>query len=149
MDPNNVMFRTDLCYAYTSVGRKEEARKFLVQVEADREGAHSVHVPPMALAGMYASLGEADMAFEWLEKALAEHSPYLCSLKVERWFDGIRSDPRYLSVAQIVRPCLTPQAIYEPYRPEVVRYLRVDQILVGDGAVALLTPALAPGVPAL
>ena len=102
MDPNNVMFRTDLCYAYTSVGRKEEARKVLVQVEADREGAHSVHVPTMALAGMYASLGEADMAFEWLEKALAEHSPYLCSLKVERWFDGIRSDPRYLSVAQSV-----------------------------------------------
>jgi len=102
LDPNNVMFRTDLCYAYAKAGRSGEAREVLALVEADQPGSGSDRVPPMALAGMYASLGETDRAVEWLRKAFEEHSPYLCALKVERWFDGIRTDPRFVAMARSI-----------------------------------------------
>jgi len=98
LDPNNVMFMTDLCYAYASAGRSGESRDVLARVEADQRSNPAVHVPPVALAGMYACLGETDRALEWLEKAFSEHSPYLCSLMVERWFDGIRTDPRFVAL---------------------------------------------------
>ena len=100
LDPKNVMFMTDLCYAYASAGRSGEARDVLARVEKDQRSNDAVHVPPVALAGMYACLGETDRALEWLEKAFSEHSPYLCSLKVERWFDGIRTDPRFLALLE-------------------------------------------------
>jgi adenylate cyclase len=98
LDPNNVMFMTDLCYAYASSGRPVEAKKILARVEADQRSNGAVHVPPVALAGMYACLGETDRALEWLQKAYSEHSPYLCSLKSERWFEGIRADPRFVAL---------------------------------------------------
>jgi TolB-like protein/Flp pilus assembly protein TadD len=98
LDPNNVMFMTDLCYAYASAGRSADARAVLTRVVADPRGNDALHVPPVALAGMYACLGEADRALEWLQKAFSEHSPYLCSLNVERWFDGIRTDPRFVAL---------------------------------------------------
>ncbi|MDA4113057.1 MAG: tetratricopeptide repeat protein [Thaumarchaeota archaeon] len=102
LDPNNVMFMTDLCYAYASAGRSDEAKMILARVEADERSNGAVHVPPVALAGMYACLGETDRALEWLQKAYSEHSPYLCSLKVERWFEGIRADPRFVALLERV-----------------------------------------------
>jgi TolB-like protein/Flp pilus assembly protein TadD len=94
LDPNNFMFKTDLCYAYAVAGRTEDARGVQATVEADlvRGGPH---VPPVALAGIHSSLGETDKAFGRLEQAFSERSPYLCSLAVEKWFDPIRSDPRF------------------------------------------------------
>ncbi len=44
---------------------------------------------------LYARLDEKDQAFEWLEKAYAEHSDGLLRLKEELGFDNLRSDPRY------------------------------------------------------
>ncbi|MGA2666398.1 MAG: tetratricopeptide repeat protein, partial [Nitrososphaerales archaeon] len=98
LDPNNVNFMTDLCYVYSSAGRPGEAREILARVEGAQGSSGAAHVPPVALAGMYACLGDADRAIEWLQKAFLEHSPYLCTLKVERWFDGIRSDPRFVAL---------------------------------------------------
>jgi tetratricopeptide (TPR) repeat protein len=98
LDPNNVMLMADLCYAYSIAGKLDEAKGVLARVESDQRNRNAVHFPPMALAGMYACLGQTDRSFEWLQKAHAEHSPYLCSLKVERWFDGIRNDPRFVAL---------------------------------------------------
>jgi adenylate cyclase len=98
LDPNNVNFMTDLCYVYARAGRSSEARDVLARVEADQRSNGAVRVPPMALAAMYASLGETDRAIEWLQNAFSEHSPYLCTLKVERQFDGIRTDPRFVAL---------------------------------------------------
>ncbi len=98
LDPNNMMFMADLCYAYASAGRSREAKDVLARVETDHRSNPAIHVPPVALAGMYACQGETDRALEWLEKAFSEHSPYLCSLKVERWFDGIRTDHRFVAL---------------------------------------------------
>jgi adenylate cyclase len=98
LDPNNVGFMTDLCYAYASAGMAARAREILARVEADQGRGDAVHVPPVALAGMFSCTGQADEAIRWLETAFQEHSPYLSTLNVERWFDGIRTDPRFVSL---------------------------------------------------
>jgi len=46
------------------------------------------------IAELYARLGQKDQAFEWLEKAYAEHPGGLVRLKEEVGFDNLRSDPR-------------------------------------------------------
>jgi TolB-like protein/Tfp pilus assembly protein PilF len=98
LDPNNLMFMTDLCYAYARVGRSAQAREILARAEANQRSNAAARVPPVALAGMHACLGESDNALLWLEKAFAEHSPYLCSMNVEKWFDGIRTDQRFIAL---------------------------------------------------
>ncbi len=98
LDPNNFGFKTDLCYAYARAGMSDKAREVLSRVEANHARGDTAHVPPVPLAGMFASLGEADKALKWLEEAFLEHSPYLCTLNVERWFDGIRTDPRFVAL---------------------------------------------------
>lgn len=47
------------------------------------------------IATTAAILAEKDLAFEWLEKAYAEHDPDLMSLGVDPLLDPIRGDPRY------------------------------------------------------
>jgi tetratricopeptide (TPR) repeat protein len=53
------------------------------------------YIDPAETASYYAILGEKDKAFAWLEKAYAEKSSYIRYLKVEPYFDSLRSDPRY------------------------------------------------------
>jgi tetratricopeptide (TPR) repeat protein len=50
---------------------------------------------PMYIGHLYASMGEKDKAFEWLEKAYREQDPLLPSFIRGCAFDSIRSDPRY------------------------------------------------------
>ena len=47
------------------------------------------------IALVYIGLGEKDLAFEWLDKAIRELSVVLIQIKVDPEFDTIRTDPRY------------------------------------------------------
>jgi tetratricopeptide (TPR) repeat protein len=49
----------------------------------------------VAVAASYARLGEKEQAFEWLEKAFAEHDNEITYLKIETAFDKVKSDPRF------------------------------------------------------
>jgi len=53
------------------------------------------YVPPTSFAYNYATLGEKDQAFEWLEKAYQERVGDLIYLKVEYIWDPLRDDPRF------------------------------------------------------
>jgi len=44
---------------------------------------------------MHAGLGEADAAFEWLDRAVEDRRGWLAYLKVEPLLDPIRRDPRF------------------------------------------------------
>ncbi len=57
---------------------------------------------PEGVAGLYGQLGEKDKAFEWLERAYAERSDGLSLLKVDPWFDPLRSDPRFTDLMRRV-----------------------------------------------
>ncbi len=47
------------------------------------------------MAFVYAALGEADAAFEWLERAYQGRSLLLTTIRVDPGFDPLRSDPRF------------------------------------------------------
>ena len=53
------------------------------------------YVPPTSLAWIHLGLGEIDSAFEWLNRAVDECDQYMMPIKSYRFFDPIRSDPRF------------------------------------------------------
>ncbi len=76
-----------LAEAYAGAGRREDALRILEEV---RGSADHVNV-----AYVYAALGEADAAFEWLEKAYERRQGELGWLQVAPVLDPLRSDPRF------------------------------------------------------
>jgi tetratricopeptide (TPR) repeat protein len=52
-------------------------------------------ISPFALAKVYAFLGEQDKAFEYLEKAFADHSIMVAALRFDPAFGDLRADKRY------------------------------------------------------
>src|SRR6266404_2751552 len=67
----------------------------LWRLKKAEESARSRSTSPYRLAAQHAELGEADAAFEWLERAFTERDSELVSLKVDPALDGVRSDARY------------------------------------------------------
>jgi len=86
--------------AYKSTGMRGFWQKRLEQyTKRSKRG----YVDPSGIAVIYARLGEKDQAFEWLEKAYQQRSPYLAGLK--NWppeLDPLRSDPRFADLVRRV-----------------------------------------------
>ena len=57
----------------------------------------------IAIAETHSLLGEKDQAFEWLEKAFAEHARGMMHLKENVLLDNLRTDPRYADLMRRVR----------------------------------------------
>jgi len=66
-----------------------------VELRTLERRARRAYASPIDFARAYAQLGETDRAFEYLDQALAEGSPGLVFLKVDRAWEGIRSDARF------------------------------------------------------
>ena len=77
-----------LAQAYAGAGRREDARRIL-----EEAGGSAIY--PMGVAYVYAALGEADIAFEWLEKACEDRDAAVAWIRVSASLDPIRSDPRF------------------------------------------------------
>jgi len=61
-------------------------------------------IPPVfAMAFTYASLGNKDRAFAWLNKAYEQRNWCIIYLKVDNVWDPLRSDPRFKELLQRVR----------------------------------------------
>jgi hypothetical protein len=77
--------------AYCALGRTSDYEKALVDQikQEEKEG-------PYSIAYVYAFCGNADKAFEWLDKAVAYKDPGLAEIVTENLFDKIHSDPRWL-----------------------------------------------------
>ncbi|MFZ0955248.1 MAG: winged helix-turn-helix domain-containing protein [Candidatus Sulfotelmatobacter sp.] len=89
-----------LAHAYAGVGRISETRKMLRDLE---QKSTKIYVSPYLIATLYASLGDKDAAFKFLEKAYAEKSLDLSwYLKSDLRIDNLRSDPRYQSLLRRV-----------------------------------------------
>ena len=77
--------------AYHALGRKADSDAALAALIA-KYGKDA----PYDVAYIYAFRGEADRAFEWLDKAAARTTPSLILVLVENLFANIHSDPRWL-----------------------------------------------------
>lgn len=81
-----------LAHAYAAAGRRNEAENVLASLLS---GKTSDPLFPYEVAQIYAALGDADTAFEWLEKAFQLRDPTMVSLKTDPFLDPLRGDPRF------------------------------------------------------
>jgi TolB-like protein/Tfp pilus assembly protein PilF len=81
-----------LGFGYASAGDRANAEAILKEMSSDSGDRPEL---PFETALIYIGLGDNDRAFEWLERAFEARSWQLGFLKVEPFFDPIRSDPRY------------------------------------------------------
>lgn len=79
-------------YVYARAGNREKAAGILNEFERLTEQGN---VSAMNFAQVYASLGDKEQAFAWLEKAVEDRAIWLPFLKVDVKFDPIRDDPRF------------------------------------------------------
>jgi len=80
-----------LAQAYWMSGKKEEARKILEDLERQSKRRY---ISTASLANLHGVLGENDRAFALLENAYQEHDGLMVALKVDPYFDRLRTDPR-------------------------------------------------------
>jgi len=79
-----------------------EAAVALERLEGVQGLSAERYVSPLDVARLQAQAGERENAFASLEKALAERSPGLVFLKVDRAWDRIRDDPRFAGLVRRV-----------------------------------------------
>jgi adenylate cyclase len=91
--------KANLAYAYAYMGRKEEARALLAEVEAH---AKEELLSYFDIAGTYFKLGDVDKGFQLLERSYEERERFIAFLRTPRELDGVRTDPRYLSLIKRV-----------------------------------------------
>ena len=68
------------------------------QAELDAEIARYAHGGAYQIAVAYAWRGEADKAFEWLERSYQSHDGGLSYLVYDRMLHSLHSDPRYAAL---------------------------------------------------
>lgn len=86
-------------YIYATSGSRAEAE----QVQRELIGiSKRKYVPSYNVAGLYATLGEREAAFAWLEKAVNAQEEHLIWLKVDPHLDPLRSDPRFADLLRRV-----------------------------------------------
>ena len=81
-----------LGYAYGRAGRREDARRLLVELEARRAERY---VPRYFPALVHAGLGEVEAALDTLERGWEERDTMLRDLKVDPPWNVLHGEPRY------------------------------------------------------
>lgn len=85
--------KSDLAVALARAGRDAEARQILQELEnAD------LYIPAPLIAQIYANLGDADTALQWLEKGVEDSARGVIFLKINPLYDPIRNDPRFFDL---------------------------------------------------
>jgi tetratricopeptide (TPR) repeat protein len=96
---NATRMLSGLGQVYGLWGKKAEAQKIIAEL---RRLSKQRYVSPLYIALVYATLGESDNAFVWLEKAYEDHAPWLIELGIEPAWDKLRSDPRFIDLLRRV-----------------------------------------------
>ena len=79
-------------YILARMGRTNEAEEVLSSL---RDMARERYVPPYAMALVHAGLGQTDLTFQWLDKAVNENDVHLVWLVEDPKWDPYREDPRF------------------------------------------------------
>jgi adenylate cyclase len=84
-----------LGYSYGASGDRARAMAMIGQL--NKRSLHG-YVPPFNPAIVYLGLGDRDRALSGLEQAYSAHSQMLGLLKMDRIFDPLHSEPRYIAL---------------------------------------------------
>jgi Tfp pilus assembly protein PilF len=77
---------------FADIGKTAEAMNVIASLNALSKRQY---VSPFDIAAIYVRLGDKQRAFDGLEKEYREHSSQLIGLKVDPFYDSLRSDPRF------------------------------------------------------
>jgi serine/threonine protein kinase/tetratricopeptide (TPR) repeat protein len=92
LSPESTLYLAQLGQAFALVGRTEQAREVLRQLD----GLSSQrYVSPYHMAYVYTGLGEHDRAMDWLERAYEERAGGVFGIKGSFLFTTLRSHPRF------------------------------------------------------
>jgi len=94
--PNMAM--AALGYAYGKAGKRSEAQKLLLELDALT--AAGKPVPPQESAIIYVGMGDLDNAFKQLEKSYNEHFASLAYLTTDPLYTDLRRDERFADLAR-------------------------------------------------
>jgi TolB-like protein/Flp pilus assembly protein TadD len=81
--------------AYARAGRPDDARRILRELANDSSGRYT---PATCIAWVHLGLGDADAAFEWLERGIEERSFWTVFLKVDPVYDALRGEKRFANL---------------------------------------------------
>jgi TolB-like protein/cytochrome c-type biogenesis protein CcmH/NrfG len=89
---DNLVVKADLAHALAVSGRTAEAEEALRNLLAI---SRTRYVNPFEIALIHIGLGQAEKAFQWLDRAYQERSDLVVYLRVDPRLDPLRSDPRF------------------------------------------------------
>jgi tetratricopeptide (TPR) repeat protein len=89
-----------LGYAYAASGDRMRAMAVLDEL---RQQSSRGFVSPFWRAITYLGLGDRQRSLEALEKAYEAHDPWVMQLKMDRIFNPLRSDPRFIELLRDLR----------------------------------------------
>ncbi len=92
--------RAHIAHVLAVSGKKSDALAALAALLAR---AKRQYVPPYDIALVYVGLDQRDKAFEWLEKAYADHSTEMIYFKVDPLLSALRPDSRYQDLLRRMR----------------------------------------------
>jgi tetratricopeptide (TPR) repeat protein len=89
-----------LGHALARLGRREETEKVITEIgnHSGKQPDHSYH-----LAVLHAALGHKDQAFQLLDRAYENGSPFLLSLKIDYRLEALRGDFRFKDLVRKLR----------------------------------------------
>jgi adenylate cyclase len=88
-----------LGYAYAAAGQRAKAQAIIAELK--RMSPHRF-VSPYCPALVYIGLGDKERGLDGLEKAYQVRSQWLAGLKVDKVFDLLRSEPRFIALLKKV-----------------------------------------------
>jgi TolB-like protein/Tfp pilus assembly protein PilF len=86
---------TAIGITYAKMGRRDEAQQVLDDL---LKRSKEEYVSRLGMARLYFALGENDQGFKWLDKAYEDLDGGLYNIKVNPFYDSVRSDPRFTAL---------------------------------------------------
>lgn len=84
-----------LGFALARAGRTAQAQAVLDDL---LQRAQQAYLPPTSIATIYCGLGDNAHALDWLERGYAAHDVRMTFLRVDRRWDALRADPRFVAL---------------------------------------------------